>query len=87
VLKAEMASTVFSWEDRTNEDSVKFFLEAFDVFGEPEMLRFSLIADTLYIPPAVIKAFLMGLERLLVELVSREVNLDEIAAVSGLPAR
>lgn len=86
-LKEAMATTAFRWEDRTDEDSVKFFLEAFDVFGEPEMLRFSLIADTFYMPPAVIKAFLTGLERLLVELVTREVHLDEIAAVSGLPAR
>ncbi|MBP2702766.1 hypothetical protein JOL79_02985 [Microbispora sp. RL4-1S] len=82
-LRAALADTVFRWEDRTEEDSLTFSLEVYDVFGEPDMIRISLMADTRYIPPGSIEAFLRGLERLLVTLTDGEVRLAEIHRPAG----
>ncbi|WP_067811725.1 condensation domain-containing protein [Actinomadura kijaniata] len=76
------ADTSFRWEERTDRATVAFFLEAFEVIGDPEAMRLSLLADTRHLPPERIRAFLYAIERLLVVFAERDVRLDEIDPVS-----
>ncbi|MEV5575055.1 condensation domain-containing protein [Spirillospora sp. NPDC052269] len=82
-LRTAARETVFSWEDRRATGGT-FFMEFGDVFGEPDMTRLSLFADTCLLPPAAHEALLFGMESLLIELVEWDVPLAEIAGLTGL---
>lgn len=66
-LRESMEESVFAWEEYLERDNVRFFLEVFDVFREPGLVRLSLHADTGVLPPDALRDFLYELERTLVD--------------------
>ncbi|MEV6121584.1 condensation domain-containing protein [Streptomyces sp. NPDC052077] len=74
----------FRWADRLEQDEVAFFLETFDVFGDPGLIRVTLLGDTSRMPPARIEGFLRGLERVLLALATGEVAPADFPAVAGI---
>ncbi|WP_433331254.1 condensation domain-containing protein [Spirillospora sp. CA-294931] len=78
---APHGESVFAWENKVERASVTFFLEVFEVLDDPSAVRLSLLADTAHLPPPAIRAFLTGIERLLLALVERDLYLKEIEPV------
>ncbi|MGC5344664.1 condensation domain-containing protein [Streptomyces sp. DT171] len=83
-LAEAAAESAFRWADRTAQDEVAFFLEVFEVFGEPERVRITLLGDTSRMPPARIEGFLRGLERVLLALAEGHVAPADFPSVAGL---
>ncbi|MGW4898435.1 condensation domain-containing protein [Kitasatospora sp. NPDC004240] len=83
-LAAAAEESEFRWAERGEQDEVAFFLELFDVFGEPDLVRIALLADTTRMAPERIEGFLFGLERLLLALAGGEVAPTDFPAVAGL---
>jgi hypothetical protein len=65
-ILAEVESSLFRWEEKTDWDAVTVFFEVFDVRERPDALRLSLYADVLRLPIDRIPVVLKGVERLLV---------------------
>jgi hypothetical protein len=81
-----MAETTVRWETEEH-DNVRFFMEAVDHVADRHAIRLRAYADTRYVPAASLEAFVYGLERLLVEAVAREVPLDDVPSITGVPRR
>ncbi|MGN9787647.1 condensation domain-containing protein [Nonomuraea sp. ZG12] len=72
------AASTFGWADRTDEDGVTFFAQVGDTPGHPGAVMLSLCADTTYLPPDAIERYLRGFERLLVDQLSRDVQVARL---------
>ncbi|TDD11058.1 hypothetical protein E1292_06760 [Nonomuraea deserti] len=77
VPDARVASE-FRWADGTDEDGITFFLEVGDTPGHPGAVLLSLCADTAYMPPDAIERYLWRFERLLVDQLSRDVQVARL---------
>ncbi|MEU4210424.1 condensation domain-containing protein [Streptomyces sp. NPDC026206] len=79
-VRAAMAATTVVPD--AFEEAEDFFLVVDDEV--PGRLRMVLCADTAVLPPEEVQAFLLGVERLLVEFAVRELRPEEAGPVSGL---
>ncbi len=80
LLAAAGPDTVFSWLPATSYP-VAFY---FTVVSAGQDVEIALYADTRYLPPAAIEAFLRGVEALLVASADRAVPVSEVPAVTGV---
>ncbi|TDD20257.1 condensation domain-containing protein [Nonomuraea diastatica] len=72
------AASELRWADDTDEDGVTFFAQVGDTPGHPGSVLLSLCADTTYMPPDAIERYLWGVERLLVDQLSRDVQVARL---------
>lgn len=80
------APSTFHWERKRDRASVTFFLEVHEDLTDTSAIRLSLLADTAHLPPPTIRAFLFGIERLVLSLVDGDLRLAEIEPVERHPA-
>ncbi|WP_158587888.1 condensation domain-containing protein [Actinomadura logoneensis] len=78
--------TTFHWERKRDRATVTFFLEVHEDLSDTSVIRLSLLADTAHLPPPTIRAFLFGIERLLLSLVDGDLRLAEIEPIERPPA-
>ncbi|MFE2614043.1 condensation domain-containing protein [Micromonospora chalcea] len=83
VAQRVLTEPSFRWTER-RPAGPSFFMEVGDVLDTPGQLRWTLLGDTTLLPPDLIRAVLIGVDRLLVRLLDTDLLLSEVGEAAGL---